>query len=95
MLHSTQYLLFHLNALLVSVCCKDSLEIFALLTAGKGNGTCVYADIFVSWILKLFVLFIIFFLSVVFLYPHSRPTPTTHDPRPLPTTLDPRHLATL
>ena len=93
MLHSTQYLLFHLNALLVSVCCKDSLEIFALLTAGKGNGTCVYADIFVSWILKLFVLFIIFFLSVVFFIP----TLTTHtnDPRPLPTTLDQRHLATL
>ena len=44
------------------------LRLFALLTAGKGNGTGVYAEIFVSLILHFFVfnLFIFFVNSLIF-----------------------------
>ena len=40
--------IFHLNAFLVSFCTKRIRSIFALLTAGKGKRTDVYAEIFVS-----------------------------------------------
>ena len=39
--------IFHLNAFLVSVCTKR-IRFYALLTAGKGNRTVMYAEIFVS-----------------------------------------------
>ena len=44
------------------------LRLFAVLTAGKGNGTGVYAEIFVSLILHFFVfnLFIFFVNSLIF-----------------------------
>ena len=43
------------------------LRLFAVLTAGKGNGTGVYAEIFVSLILHFFVfnLFIFFVNSLI------------------------------
>ena len=53
------------------------LRLFAVLTAGKGNGTGVYAEIFVSLILHFFVFnFLIFFVnslifSVLFFYTHT------------------------
>ena len=78
------------------------IRLFALLTAGKGNGTGVYAEIsfheFYHFSFYLFVyLFIYLFIylfyfhfifSLLFFYPRHLPTPT-------PTTHDPRHLATL
>ena len=75
------------------------IRLFALLTAGKGNGTGVYAEIsfheFYHFSFYLFVylfvcfIFILFFLYFFFthdIYPHPHPRPTTHDPP---------HLATL
>ena len=77
--------IFRLNAFLASVW----IRLLALLTAGKGKRTGVYAEIFVSWILQLFALN---FLIVNFLEncifpttfnhshdPHSYPRPTTYD----------------
>ena len=40
--------IFHLNAFLVLV------RLFVLLTAGEGNRTGLYSEIFDSWILQLF-----------------------------------------
>ena len=79
------------------------IRLFALLTAGKGNGTGVYVEISFPEFYNFF-LFILFsfYFSFTFYLPTPAPTthdprPTTHDPRPTPTTHDlyPRHLATL
>ena len=56
------------------------LRLFAVLTAGKGNGTGVYAEIFVSLILHFFVFnLLIFFLWILlfFLYFFFIPIPFT------------------
>ena len=80
------------------------IRLFALLTAGKGNGTGVYAEIsfhkfyhFSFYLfIYLFISFILFsfYFSFTFFYPRHlpTPTPTTHDPHPRPTTSthDPR-----
>ena len=78
------------------------IRLFALLTAGKRNGTGVYAEIsfheFHHFSFYLFIyLFILFSLYFLFIFYLPTPTPTTHDPHPRPTTSthDPRHLATL
>ena len=61
------------------------IRLFALLTAGKGNGTGVYAEISFP---DTFYFFFAFYLPTTFTHTHI------HDPRPLPMTHDPRHLAT-
>ena len=75
------------------------IRLFALLTAGKGNGTGVYAEIsfnelyhfsFCLFIYFILFFFIFFFTHDIYPHPHPRPTPTTHD-----FNHDPRHLATL
>ena len=71
------------------------IRLFALLTAGKRNGTGVYAEIsFHEFHHFSFYLFIYFIFTLFFIYPRHlpTPTPTTHDPYPRPTTSthDPR-----
>ena len=69
------------------------IRLFALLTAGKRNGTGVYAEIsfhefhhfsFYLFIYFIFILFFLYFLFTHDIYPHPHPRPTTctHDPRP-------------
>ena len=76
--------IFRLNAFLASVW----IRLLALLTAGKGKRTGMYAEIFVSWILQLFAIlfFDCYFFRKLFFFPRHLPTPTTHththDPRP-------------
>ena len=56
------------------------LRLFAVLTVGKGNGTGVYAEIFVSLILHFFVFNLLiffcefsYFFCTFFLYPYHLP----------------------
>ena len=67
------------------------IRLFALLTAWKGNGTGVYAEISFPEFYNFFLFILFHFIfSLVFIYPRhlptSTPTPTTHTHDPRPTT---------
>ena len=69
------------------------IRLFALLTAWKGNGTGVYAEIsfpefynFFLFILFSFYFFFTFYLPTTFNHTHTHTH--THDPHPRPTTRD-------
>ena len=78
-------LLFRLNALLLSVCSKDSLNCFADSWKEKRDW-CVRGHFRVMKFYNF--LYYFFFLSILFFYPRHSPTPTTHTyyPHPRPTT---------
>ena len=85
-------LLFRLNALLLSVCSKDSLNCFADSWKEKRDW-CVRGHFRVMNFYN-FLYYFFFFLYFFFTHdihqktydPHLLPTPTTHDPLPTPTT---------
>ena len=84
-------LLFRLNALLLSVCSKDSLNCFADSWKEKRDW-CVRGHFRVMKFYN-FLYYFFFFLYFFFIHdihPHLRPTPTTHthDPRPITHTHD-------
>ena len=77
------------------------IRLFALLTAGKGNGTGVYAEIsfhkFYHFSFYLFIylfIYLIYFIFILFFLYFFLPTTFTHththDPRPTTHTNDPR-----
>ena len=78
-------LLFRLNALLLSVCSKDSLNCFADSWKEKRDW-CVRGHFRVMNFYNF--LYYFFFLSILFFYPRHSPTPTTHTyyQHPRPTT---------
>ena len=82
---------FRLNALLLSVCSKDSLNCFADSWKEKRDW-CVRGHFRVMNFYN-FLYYFFFFLYFFFthdIHPHLRPTPTTHthDPRPITHTHD-------